>query len=153
MKIGTSGFRGIYGDNFTKENVQKICQSICNIIKKYNYKKEVLVGYDNRFMSENFTIWCCEVFGGNNIKCLITKTSVPSPLTSLATKKLELDFSVMVTASHNPYYYNGLKVYSKEGREPEPWQEEILNAYKEEIKKIKVQNFEILKNNNLVEEI
>lgn len=151
MKIGTSGFRGIYCDNFTKENVQKICQCISNMIFENNYKKEVIIGYDNRFMSETFAKWCCEVFGANKIKSLITQTSVPSPLVSLATKHKKVDFAVMITASHNPYFYNGLKVYVKDGKEPEKWQEEILNNYKKDIKEVKLENFENLVNKRLVE--
>ena len=112
MKIGTAGFRGIIGDEFTKQNVTKIIQCMCNIIDRENLKREVLIGYDNRFMSEVYAEWIAEVLVGNNVKVQITNTSVPTPLVSFMTKKLNLDFAVMITASHNPYFYNGLKIFS-----------------------------------------
>jgi len=142
MKIGTSGFRGIISDEFTKQNVEKIIQCICDLIKKDNLKKEVFVGYDNRFMSENFAKWICGVFVGNGINVKLSSSSVPSPLVSFATKRLENDFGIMVTASHNPYYYNGLKVYVKDGKEPDEELEKILNKKPEKIKKILKTSFD-----------
>jgi len=67
IKFGTGGYRAIIGEDFTKENVQKICQAISNLIDRKNLKKEVCIGYDNRFMSEQFALWCAETFAGNNI--------------------------------------------------------------------------------------
>ncbi len=150
MKIGTSGFRGIIGDDFTKENVTKIAQAICDVIIKQNYKKNIIIGYDNRFMSEISAQWLSEVFAGNKIEVLLTDSSVPSPLVSFATKKLNYDFGIMITASHNPYYYNGLKVFSKEGKEPQEWLEKILNKKPEKIKKVKYLDFNKAKELNLV---
>lgn len=150
MKIGTSGFRGTISDDFTKENITKITQTICNIIIKQNYKKRVVVGYDNRFMGEMFAQWISEVFAGNNIEVYLTNTSVPSPLVSFATKKLNNDFGIMITASHNPYFYNGIKVFSKDGKEPEEWLEKILNKKPEKIKKVKFLEFEQAKELNLI---
>ena len=49
------------------KNIQKICQAISNIILRKNLKKEICIGYDNRFMSEDFAKWCAEVFACNNI--------------------------------------------------------------------------------------
>lgn len=150
MKIGTSGFRGIIGEEFTKENVLKIIQCVCNQIEKNNLKREVIVGYDNRFMSEVYAKWICEVFAGNNVKTIYTLTSVPSPLVSLMTKKYENDFGIMVTASHNPYYYNGLKVYVKEGKEPDSELENILNTQTENIKNVNVLDYDEAVNKNLI---
>lgn len=150
MKIGTSGFRGIIGDEFTKEQVIKIIQCVCNQIEKNNLKREVIVGYDNRFMSEVYAKWICEVFAGNNVKTIYTKTSVPSPLVSLMTKKYKNDFGIMVTASHNPYYYNGLKVFVAEGKEPDSKLEKILNTETEKISKINALDYEIALDKNLI---
>ena len=142
MKIGTSGFRGIIGEEFTKENVVKISQCLCDIAIKNNFKKEVIIGYDNRFMSEVFAKWIAEAFAGNGIKSYITKTSVSTPTVSFATKITKNDLGIMVTASHNPYFYNGLKIFQKDGREVETWIENILNSDPEKIKNIKTLNFE-----------
>ena len=137
MKIGTAGFRGIIGEEFTKENVTKIIQTLCNIIKREKFKKEVLIGYDNRFMSEVYAEWISEVLAGNKIKAKITSTSVPSPLVSYITKVDNYDFGVMITASHNPYFYNGLKIFSRLGREVDKRMEDIFNSEPETIKEVK----------------
>lgn len=153
MKIGTSGFRGIIGDEFTKDEVVKIIQCICNEIDKKNLKREVIIGYDNRFMSEIFAQWICEVFAGNKVKCFLTNSSVPSPLVSLMTKILNNDFGIMVTASHNPYLYNGLKVYVGEGKEPDTELENLLNNEVEKIKEVKQISFKKAKESNFIESV
>lgn len=117
MKIGTSGFRGVIGDEFCKENVCKITQCLCDILKKKNFKREVVVGYDNRFLSQMFAKWVCEVLCANGVLAKLTKTSVPSPLVSFSNRLLKNDLSVMITASHNPYYYNGIKIFSQNGQD------------------------------------
>ncbi len=150
MKIGTSGFRGIIGDEFTKEQVVKIIQCVCNQIDKKSLKKEVIVGYDNRFMSEVYAKWICEVFAGNGVKTIYTQTSVPSPLVSLMTKKYKNDFGIMVTASHNPYYYNGIKVFVAEGKEPDSELEKILNTETENITLINALDYDLAIKNGLV---
>ena len=142
MKIGTSGFRGVIAEDFTKENIVKIAQCLSNNILKNNFKKQVIIGYDNRFMSEIFAKWLAEIFAANNIKVNITESSVPTPLVSYATKISGNDIGVMVTASHNPYMYNGLKIFEKEGRELQPWLENVLNTEPEKITNIKKINFE-----------
>lgn len=153
MKIGTAGFRGIIGDEFTKENVTKIIQCMCNIIDRENLKREVLIGYDNRFMSEVYAEWISEVLVGNNVKVKLTNTSVPTPLVSFMTKKLNLDFGVMITASHNPYFYNGLKIFSKLGREVDKRMEDIFNSEPETITEIKKVSFKDAVEQNMVEKV
>ena len=103
-------------------------------------------------MSEVFAKWICEVLAGNNVKAFITKTSVPSPLTSYATKYTKNDFGIMVTASHNPYMYNGLKLYEKEGREVDSRLEGILNSEPSTITNIRTIPFEQAKEKGLIEE-
>lgn len=115
IKFGTGGFRGIIGDDFTKENIQLVAQSISNIVNKGDYKKNIAVGYDYRFLSQEAATWMCEVFAANNIEVLLTNEPVPTPAVMYITKELGNDFGVMITASHNPYLFNGIKVFQKEG--------------------------------------
>jgi len=117
IKFGTGGFRAVIGEDFTKENIQITAQAICNLIIKNNKKKEVCIGYDYRFMSENFAIWCAEVFAGNNIKVELMNTAVSTPVVMYATKIKKNDYGVMITASHNPYEFNGIKIFIHEGRD------------------------------------
>ncbi|MBQ3047827.1 MAG: hypothetical protein IJD48_02310 [Clostridia bacterium] len=142
LKIGTDGFRGIIGEEFTKENVVKIAQCTCNIIKKLKFKKQVVVGYDNRFMAEFYASWVSEVLVANGISVLLTDTSVPSPLVSFATKQLDNQIGLMITASHNPYTYSGLKIFSREGKALE---KDVENLYKKllpKVKKVKTIDFD-----------
>jgi len=117
VKFGTGGFRAVIGEDFNKENVQLICQAIANIMIRNNLKKEVCIGYDNRFMSEVFARWCAEVFAGNDITALMTDCSVSTPVVMYATKVRNNDYGIMITASHNPYEYNGVKAIIKGGKD------------------------------------
>ena len=117
IKFGTGGFRAVIGEDFNKKNVQLICQAVSNLIIKNNLKKEVCIGYDNRFMSEKFAAWSAEVFAGNKIKVELTDSSISTPVVMYATKVKNNDYGIMITASHNPYEYNGVKVVVKGGKD------------------------------------
>lgn len=115
IKFGTSGFRGIMADNFTKENVQKIAYALCEISKEDNIKKPtVVVGFDNRFMSYEFAKWTSEVLAKKMNVSFHTKP-IPTPQVSFETKNK--DFGIAITASHNPHEYNGIKIFLREGKE------------------------------------
>ena len=142
MKIGTAGFRGIIGEDFTKEEVLKISQCTCNIIKKQNYKREVVVCYDNRFMAEYYARWISEVLVANGIKVLLTDSSVASPIVSFATKQLGNQIGIMVTASHNPYTYSGIKLYSRQGKDLEKDIEVLYGKMLPKVKKVKTCDYD-----------
>lgn len=115
IKFGTGGFRGVIGESFNKENIQLVAQAIANLIHSENSTKPVVVGFDYRFLSDKAAEWISEVFAGNNIKTLLSKEATPTPAVMYLTKKMQNDFGIMITASHNPYYFNGIKVFQKEG--------------------------------------
>ena len=115
--FGTGGFRAVIGEDYTKENVSLVCQAISNLIIKNNKKKEVCIGYDNRFMSENFARWCAEIFACNDIKVELFDSATPTPVAMFATKVNHNDYGLMITASHNPHIYNGVKVFTQEGKD------------------------------------
>ncbi|MBR2969684.1 MAG: phosphoglucomutase/phosphomannomutase family protein [Clostridia bacterium] len=133
VKFGTGGFRAVIGEDFNKENVQLICQAIANIMIRNNLKKEVCIGYDNRFMSEVFARWGAEVFAGNDITALMTDCSVSTPVVMYATKVRNNDYGIMITASHNPYEYNGVKAIIKGGKDAGI---EETNEIEQELEKI-----------------
>lgn len=115
IKFGTSGFRGVLGDNYTKENVQRIAYALCEIVKEDKIKNaEIVVGYDNRFMSTDFAKWASEVLA-TAMKVKFYEIPAPTPLVSFEAKKTT--FGLMLTASHNPYCYNGVKVQICGGRD------------------------------------
>jgi len=115
IKFGTGGFRGVIGDDFNKSNIQLVAQAIANVIINNNLMKETAIGYDYRFLSLEAAIWMSEVFAANDIKVKISSSPCPSPTMIYATKKEGIDYGIMITASHNPYIFNGIKVFKKGG--------------------------------------
>lgn len=117
IKFGTGGFRGVIGEDFTKQNVDLIAQSLSNIIKNSKNKKPVVVGYDYRFMSDYFAKNFCCVLAGNGIDSLLFDRALPTPSVMAKTMDMDNDFGIMITASHNPYIYNGVKLFTKMGKD------------------------------------
>ena len=134
VKFGTGGFRGVIADNFNKDNIQKICQAVANIIKKENLKKHICIGYDNRFLSEQFGYWCAQVFVGNNINVELFKNACSTPVVMYKTMQQKNDFGIMITASHNPYVYNGIKIFTTDGKDASI---EATNKIEKQFKKVK----------------
>ncbi|MEZ0323464.1 MAG: phosphoglucomutase/phosphomannomutase family protein [Hydrogenothermaceae bacterium] len=114
IKFGTDGFRGVIGDSYTFENVMKIAQAHVESLKERKGKK-VIIGYDTRFMSNDFALAVAEVFSSNGFKVILSKGIATTPALSLAVKELKCDEGVMITASHNGYKYNGYKIKGKYG--------------------------------------
>ncbi len=118
IKFGTSGFRGIMGENFTKKTVQQVAVALCEYLKKSGATSFAIpVGFDNRFMGKEYAEWFSCVVASLGYKVKFYTESVPSTLIAFQTKNKPL--GVMLSASHNPYYYNGLKVFIEGGREPD----------------------------------
>lgn len=115
IKFGTGGFRGIIGDDFNKENIQLIAQAISNVIINNNLRRQTAIGYDYRFLSPEAATWMSEVFAANKINVSYSCEPTPSPTMIYATKILGIDYGVMITASHNPPTFNGIKVFQKGG--------------------------------------
>lgn len=134
IDFGTGGFRGVIGESFTKENIQTITQGIANIIKRRKSTTPFVVGYDYRFMSQQAATWVAEVLAGNKIKVILSKEATPTPAVMYMTKAMDNDFGAMITASHNPYYFNGIKVFQKEGMDADV---ALTNEIEEEIKNLK----------------
>lgn len=142
IKFGTNGFRARMSEDFTKSNIQKITQALSNIIKKEKSTKPVLIGYDRRFMSDQFAKWCAEVFAGNKIQTLIFDTPVPTPQVYFGVKDKDLDYGIMITASHNPYIYNGYKITTKGGYDANEEFTQKLEILSNKQSKVKSVNFD-----------
>jgi alpha-D-glucose phosphate-specific phosphoglucomutase len=115
IKFGTSGWRGIIADDFTYTNVAIVTQAIANLLKEQGVKISVIIGYDTRFMSEDFAKSATEILTGNGIKVLFCKRNTPTPVIAYDIIHFKLAGGINFTASHNPYKYNGLKYYSDWG--------------------------------------
>ncbi len=110
IKFGTDGWRAVMAEEFTFANVEIVAQAIANYIKEQKIAdRGVVIGYDNRFLAEEFASRVGEVMAGNSIPVFITGTACPTPVTAYAILFQRAAGAVMLTASHNPAQYNGLK--------------------------------------------
>ncbi|MFN7065171.1 MAG: phosphoglucomutase/phosphomannomutase family protein [Aquificaceae bacterium] len=109
IKFGTDGWRAIIGDSFTFENLRKVAYAHAKVLEKQG-KKRIIIGYDNRFMSEHFALEAYRVFKTLGFECYLVNKPCTTPIVSFAVKYMGFDNGVMITASHNPPEYNGYKI-------------------------------------------
>ena len=114
INFGTDGFRGIIGDNFTFDAVSRISSSLAEYLKD-SPSKTVAIGYDTRFLSKEFAAAAAEAIVSSGIKVVLSDNFCPSPVLSYFVKDKKCAAGVMITASHNPYMFNGLKFKSPFG--------------------------------------
>ena len=139
IKFGTGGWRAIIGEEFTKENIQKLALAMCLKIKAEHVEdKPVVIGYDRRFLSKEAVIWACGIFGQQGIQVLFVDRSSPTPLVMFYVMKHDLSYGMMVTASHNPAIYNGIKVFTRGGRDADEHQTADIERYLEQADKLYV---------------
>ena len=134
IKFGTDGWRAIIARDFTFENLRIVAQAIANYAKNQNInKKGIVVGYDNRFMSEDFAAEVAIVLAGNGIKVHLFAKASPTPVTAYAIRLLDASGAIMITASHNPAQYNGIKFIPEYAGPALP---EVTEAIEVEIKRV-----------------
>lgn len=118
VAFGTGGWRAVIGDDFTKANIQILAMAMANKMKAEGVADfPMVIGYDRRFLSKETIYWTVEVFAQQGIKTLFINRSVPTPVVMFYVMKHDLPYGMMVTASHNPAIYNGIKVFTREGRD------------------------------------
>ncbi len=118
IRFGTGGWRAVIGDEFTRENIERVAQGICDLMAEENKTElPVMIGYDRRFLSESAARWIAEVLTANGVKVWFMNRSAPTPLVMFTVKHERLHYGIEVTASHNPAEYNGIKLIIEEGRD------------------------------------
>lgn len=137
LDFGTAGLRGIIGAGTNRMNKYTVCkatQGLANyILKQGTEKKGVVISYDSRRMSKEFSEYTALCLNANGIKTYIFDELRPVPELSFAVRELDATAGIMITASHNPPQYNGYKVYWDDGAQiVAPRDREII----EEVKKI-----------------
>lgn len=116
IKFGTDGWRAVIAEDFTFDNVKIISQAIADYLNKQTGKnKKVVIGYDCRFLSQEFAKTVALVLCANKIKAVLSNRAVPTPAVSLHALYNKYDLGVMITASHNGAEFNGLKIKTKDG--------------------------------------
>src|SRR5229473_964733 len=121
IKFGTDGWRAVIADDFTFNNVRRVAGAIASYVLKHeDAARGLIIGYDTRFGSPRFARAAAEVLAGagNAIKLAIDYT--PTPAISLAVKNLRAAGGVVITSSHNPWNWNGVKFKAKFGGSAPP---------------------------------
>jgi phosphomannomutase len=109
IKFGTSGWRGIIGDDFTFPRVRLAVEAICGHVLSQNKKPTVLVAHDTRFFSEEFARAAAIVLSEHGIHTQVCRGATPTPTVAFEVRRARLDGAINFTASHNPAEYHGLK--------------------------------------------
>ncbi len=120
IKFGTDGWRGVISDNFTFKNVAIVAQAIsdwiyADIKEKKNSNPRVALGFDTRFLSKEYAEIVTAVLAANNIDVYLSDRYIPTPALSFGVLKTNSDCGVMITASHNPGKFNGIKIKTAQG--------------------------------------
>src|SRR5579864_8565156 len=112
IKFGTSGWRGLIADDFTFANVRLAVRAIAEHLTEKKKKPTILVGYDTRFYSEEFSQLAVAILQQHKIRTLLCETFTPTPAVAFEIQRSKLDGAINFTASHNPAQYHGLKFSS-----------------------------------------
>ncbi|MBI3315401.1 MAG: phosphoglucomutase/phosphomannomutase family protein [Candidatus Omnitrophica bacterium] len=121
IKFGTDGWRAVMDKEFTFPNVERVAQAFSDYLKgpdggkSANVAPKVVVGYDWRRDSENFAKAFAEILVGNRIETILSRNACTTPAVSFTLVDQKADAGIMITASHNPPQYNGIKIKSKYG--------------------------------------
>jgi phosphomannomutase len=131
IKFGTDGWRGIIADDFTFENVRRVASAIAAYVTKYeDSKRGVIIGYDTRFGSPRFAQVAAEVIANAGIPVKLANDYTPTPAVSYAVKQHGAAGGVMITSSHNPWNWNGVKFKGNFGGSATPG---IMKRIEEEL--------------------
>jgi phosphomannomutase len=121
IQFGTDGWRGIIADDFTFDNVRRVAGAIASYVLKYEEaQRGVVVGYDARFASPRAAQIAAEVIAAAGIPVKLAHDYTPTPAVSYAVKQHGAAGGVMVTSSHNPWNWNGVKFKGKFGGSATP---------------------------------
>jgi len=110
IKFGTDGWRGVIADDFTFDNVRRVAGAIASYVLNHeDPQRGVIVGYDTRFASQRIARLAAEVISGAGIPVKLAADYSPTPSVSYAVKNLKAAGGVVITSSHNPWNWNGVK--------------------------------------------
>jgi alpha-D-glucose phosphate-specific phosphoglucomutase len=127
IKFGTDGWRAVISEDFTFDNVRKVAQAIADHTlagrqgpagrqgQANGAMPSLVVGFDTRFLSDRYARAVAEVLAANGIHTWLTRGDAPTPMVSFAIVDKQADAGVMITASHNPPRYNGIKLKASYG--------------------------------------
>ena len=121
VKFGTDGWRGIIADDFTYDNVRVAARAIAHyVLAQEDAAKGVCIGWDTRFGSQSFARIVAEVLTGAGIPVALAVGITPTPALSFAVRERGAAGGVMITSSHNPAEWNGVKYKASYGGSGKP---------------------------------
>jgi len=122
IRFGTDGWRAVISEDFTFDNVRQVAQAIADRFRADQNGSDLLfvVGYDTRFLSDRYAQTVAGVLAGNGIRVLLTDGFAATPAVSYAIVDQKASGGIMITASHNPPRYNGLKLKAWYGGSASP---------------------------------
>src|SRR5258708_7685225 len=115
IKFGTDGWRGVVADDFTFASVRRVAQGTAEYLKLRSEDPLGVVGYDCRFASEEFARAVADVFAANGVRSLIFDRPSPTQVASWTVIDRKAAGAAVITASHNPYMFNGIKYKPETG--------------------------------------
>jgi phosphomannomutase len=112
IKFGTDGWRAVIAENFTVGNVARISRAVARWLINQEKEREfsVVIGYDTRFGGELFAKTAAKIFAHTGVKVYLADQFVTTPMVSYGVIRKKAAMGIVITASHNPYNYNGFKV-------------------------------------------
>ncbi|HEY1658876.1 MAG TPA: phosphoglucomutase/phosphomannomutase family protein [Candidatus Sulfotelmatobacter sp.] len=132
IKFGTDGWRGIIADDFTFDNVRRVAGAIASYVLKYEQAQNgIFIGYDTRFASQSAACVVAEIISDAGVPVKLANDYTPTPAVSFAVKNQNAAGGIMVTSSHNPWNWNGVKFKGKFGGSATPT---IMKKVEEELR-------------------
>ncbi|MEG2350309.1 MAG: phosphoglucomutase/phosphomannomutase family protein, partial [Hungatella sp.] len=154
IKFGTGGWRAIIGDEFTRANIQRLSKALADKMKDEGVEEQgIAIGYDRRFLSKESAIWASEVFAAEDIPVWFISGSAPTPLIMFYVMRHDLPYGMMITASHNPAVYNGIKVFTRGGRDADEIQTQEMEHYLDPDAVVEIMDYEDGKKIGIIKEI
>ncbi len=118
ITFGTGGWRAVIGDEFTRANIERTAAALARRMKREGCAETgICAGYDRRFLSREACIWFCRVMAGEGVRVYFVNLNCPTPQIMFTVKNMNLPYGIMITASHNPAIYNGIKLFTAGGRD------------------------------------
>ena len=116
IRFGTDGWRGIIGEDFTPENARMVAHAIARyVVRGEDARKGILVGYDHRYESDSVAAAVAEVISATGTPVWLADKPCPTPAISLLVRQRNAAGGIVVTASHNPPSWNGIKYKASYG--------------------------------------
>ncbi len=121
VRFGTDGWRAVISENFTFGNLRLAAQAIADyLLEEGGANPIAVVGFDTRFLSDRYAAEVARVMAANEITTWLARADAPTPAISYAVVDKQATAGVMITASHNPPRYNGVKLKAHYGGSVSP---------------------------------